>query len=106
MSELSEWDSFYVIVGGAAGALIGLQFVVMTLIAERPSPGDVVSVCLAGTADGPGLPVRSPCAGAAPVGEAWGERENDLSGAGCPGIAEHRFRGEEEATGDDDQYQC
>ena len=36
MSELSEWDSFYVIVGSAAGALVGLQFVVMTLIAERP----------------------------------------------------------------------
>ena len=37
MSELAQWDSFYVIVGSAAGALIGLQFVVMTLIAERPS---------------------------------------------------------------------
>jgi len=37
MSELGAWDSFYVIVGGAAGALIGLQFVVMTLIAEKPS---------------------------------------------------------------------
>jgi hypothetical protein len=36
MAELAEWDSFYVIVGSAAGALIGLQFVVMTLIAERP----------------------------------------------------------------------
>jgi len=36
MSELSGWDSFYVVVGWAAGALIGLQFVVMTLIAERP----------------------------------------------------------------------
>jgi ABC-type transport system involved in multi-copper enzyme maturation permease subunit len=36
MSELTEWDSFYMIVGSAAGALIGLQFVVMTLIAERP----------------------------------------------------------------------
>jgi ABC-type transport system involved in multi-copper enzyme maturation permease subunit len=36
MSELAEWDSFYLIVGGAAGALIGLQFVVLTLIAERP----------------------------------------------------------------------
>jgi uncharacterized membrane protein len=36
MSELTGWDSFYVIVGSAAGALIGLQFVVMTLIAERP----------------------------------------------------------------------
>ena len=38
MSELAEWDSFYVIVWSAAGALIGLQFVVMTLIAERPPP--------------------------------------------------------------------
>jgi hypothetical protein len=36
MHELTEWDSFYVILGSAAGALIGLQFVVMTLIAERP----------------------------------------------------------------------
>jgi hypothetical protein len=30
------WDSFYVIVGAAAGALIGLQYVVMTLMASRP----------------------------------------------------------------------
>ncbi len=37
MSQLAEWDSFYVIVGTAAGALIGLQFVVMTLIATRPT---------------------------------------------------------------------
>jgi hypothetical protein len=36
MSELSGWDSFYVIVGSAAGALVGLQFVVMTLVAEKP----------------------------------------------------------------------
>lgn len=39
MSELARWDSFYVIVGSAAGALIGLQFVVMTLIAQRPQRG-------------------------------------------------------------------
>lgn len=32
----ARWDSFYVIVGSAAGALIGLQFVVMTLMAARP----------------------------------------------------------------------
>ena len=38
MKELAEWDSFYVIVGTSAGALIGLQFVVMTLIAEAPTP--------------------------------------------------------------------
>src|SRR5215210_5123881 len=40
MNEFAEWDSFYLIIGGAAGALIGLQFVVLTLIADRgrPSP--------------------------------------------------------------------
>jgi hypothetical protein len=37
MSELADWNSFYVIVGSSAGALIGLQFVVMALIAETPS---------------------------------------------------------------------
>jgi hypothetical protein len=36
MTELDKWDSFYVIVGSSGGALIGLQFVVMTLIADRP----------------------------------------------------------------------
>ncbi|HXM61493.1 MAG TPA: hypothetical protein VN950_11625 [Terriglobales bacterium] len=39
MLELAKWDGFYVIVGSAAGALIGLQFVVLTLIAERPPVG-------------------------------------------------------------------
>lgn len=39
MAEFEHWDSFYLIVGGAAGALIGLQFVVMTLIADRPIKG-------------------------------------------------------------------
>jgi hypothetical protein len=38
MPELGEWENFYVIVGSSAGALIGLQFIVMTLIAERPPP--------------------------------------------------------------------
>src|SRR4051812_6215132 len=37
MKILEGWESFYVIVGSSAGALIGLQFVVMTLIAERPT---------------------------------------------------------------------
>jgi len=32
---LAEWDNFYVIVGSAAAALTGLQFVVMALVAER-----------------------------------------------------------------------
>ena len=31
---LTEWESFYVIVGSSAGALTGLQFVVLTLITE------------------------------------------------------------------------
>ena len=35
MTALNGWENFYVIVGSSAGALIGLQFVVMTLIAGR-----------------------------------------------------------------------
>jgi len=33
-SALKAWESFYVIVGSSAGALTGLQFVVLTLISE------------------------------------------------------------------------
>jgi hypothetical protein len=36
MSELAAWSNFFIITGSAAGGLIGLQFVVLTLIAERP----------------------------------------------------------------------
>jgi len=36
MPLLMGWENFYVIVGSSAGALIGLQFVVITLIASRP----------------------------------------------------------------------
>jgi hypothetical protein len=36
MTALSGWENFYVIVGSSAGALIGLQFVVLTLIANMP----------------------------------------------------------------------
>src|SRR5215467_16320030 len=36
MNLLSGWENFYVIVGSSAGALIGLQFVVITLIADVP----------------------------------------------------------------------
>jgi hypothetical protein len=35
MLPMNGWENFYVIVGSSAGALIGLQFVVMTLIAGR-----------------------------------------------------------------------
>src|SRR5262245_60415071 len=33
-SQLEAWGNFYVIVGSSAGALTGLQFVVLTLIAQ------------------------------------------------------------------------
>jgi hypothetical protein len=36
MTVLAGWGNFYVIVGSSAGALIGLQFVVITLISARP----------------------------------------------------------------------
>ena len=36
MTPLAGWENFYVIVGSSAGALIGLQFVVITLIADLP----------------------------------------------------------------------
>jgi hypothetical protein len=36
MTALAGWQNFYVIVGSSAGALIGLQFVVITLIANMP----------------------------------------------------------------------
>ena len=39
MTELTEWDNFYGIVGSATGSLIGLQFVALTLVATRP-PGE------------------------------------------------------------------
>ncbi len=39
MSELATWNTFYEIVGTAAATLIGLQFIMMSLIAQRPSIG-------------------------------------------------------------------
>ena len=38
LTTFAGWENFYVIVGSSAGALIGLQFVVMTLVAERSMP--------------------------------------------------------------------
>ena len=43
-SQLSAWERFYVIVGSSGAALVGLQFVVLTLVAERrpkTSPGTI-----------------------------------------------------------------
>ena len=39
MTILEGWKNFYTIVGSSAGALIGLQFVVITLIAAKPIAG-------------------------------------------------------------------
>jgi hypothetical protein len=36
MTAFAGWENFYVIVGSSAGALIGLQFVVITLVANMP----------------------------------------------------------------------
>jgi hypothetical protein len=41
LSALASWQNFYVIVGSSAGALTGLQFVVITLIAEARVPSSM-----------------------------------------------------------------
>ncbi len=42
MHPLSPWQNFYVVVGSAAGALTGLQFVSMAVLADMPvGPDDV-----------------------------------------------------------------
>ncbi len=41
MTAITGWENFYVIVGSSAGALIGLQFVVVTLIADTPVQRDL-----------------------------------------------------------------
>ena len=46
---LSKWESFYVIVGSSAGALTGLQFVVMAIVADRPGSGGHQEIAAFGT---------------------------------------------------------
>jgi hypothetical protein len=41
LSPLARWENFYVIIGSSAGALTGLQFVVIALIAEGRTPGSM-----------------------------------------------------------------
>src|SRR5690349_11401848 len=38
---LTHWSNFYEIVGSSAGALTGLQFVVMTLVAQKEVAGGI-----------------------------------------------------------------
>jgi len=48
-SSLTAWASFYIIVGSVAGALTGLQFVVITLIAESPRRATTPEIAAFGT---------------------------------------------------------
>lgn len=49
MPQLSEWESFYVIVGSSAAALTGLMFVVITLIADLEAQRSGGAVAAFGT---------------------------------------------------------
>src|SRR5438270_5637281 len=49
ISPLDAWDNFYVIIGSSAGALTGLQFVVMALIAESREPATSTTIAAFGT---------------------------------------------------------
>ena len=46
---LSQWENFYIIVGSSAGALTGLQFVVMALVADLPGRADAGTIDTFGT---------------------------------------------------------
>jgi hypothetical protein len=98
MSALAEWDSFFVIVGSAAGGLIGLQFVVMTLLAERPRLGSAEAGAAFAT---PTIVhfstvlflaavLRAPWNAILPVAVAWGLV--GVSGAAYAGIVTRRMR--------------
>ena len=49
LSQLTEWQNFYVIVGTSAGALIGLQFVVIALMTEARTTAGVLEIRAFGT---------------------------------------------------------
>src|SRR3954468_16690086 len=48
-SQLADWENFYVIVGSSAGALTGLQFVVIALIADARAPRSMLEIRAFGT---------------------------------------------------------
>lgn len=47
--SLASWQNFYVIIGSSAGALTGLQFVVMTLVSQARAAGSVRNIYAFGT---------------------------------------------------------
>jgi hypothetical protein len=46
---LLQWENFYIIVGSSAGALTGLQFVVMALVSDSPARTDTSTIDTFGT---------------------------------------------------------
>jgi hypothetical protein len=81
MTVLGGWENFYVIVGSSAGALIGLQFVVVALIADtRVARADLQasgafstpSVVHFGVVLFLSALASAPWAGIAPVAVQWG----------------------------------
>jgi hypothetical protein len=98
MSEFPEWESFYVIVGSAAGALIGLQFVVLTLIAEKPQLASpeagaafaTPTIVHFGTVLLLSAVLRAPWQAVTPVAALWGLV--GLCGAIYTGIVARRMR--------------
>lgn len=81
MTALDGWENFYVIVGSSAGALIGLQFVVITLVADLPITGSFPQATSAFTT--PSIIhfgvvlllsaiISAPWSGIAPVAILWG----------------------------------
>lgn len=49
LSSLAHWANFYVIVGSSAGALTGLQFVVITLVAQNQAASTMREIRAFGT---------------------------------------------------------
>lgn len=49
LPALTDWTNFYVIVGSSAGALTGLQFVVIALLAEREAASSTREIRAFGT---------------------------------------------------------
>lgn len=48
-ATLAHWQNFYVIIGSSAGALIGLQFVVIALIAQARAASSMLEIRAFGT---------------------------------------------------------
>lgn len=49
ISDLARWQNFYVIVGSSAGALTGLQFVVIALVAQAQAARTMIEIRAFGT---------------------------------------------------------